>query len=214
MGLLFAIAPGLPAGPIPAWVTKSPLQIPDLHPIWVVPGAFLPQFPAAFLPATRRLTPDDIAAAALVFSQVLLLVFAWANRKKPGFWMLGFGLLLNLIVIAFNGGLMPISPEIIRVLFPDAPPAAEIIGLRMGKNVILPVSEMRWWWLSDRFLLPDWFPPNHVAYSIGDVFIAAGAFWLLWSLGGQAHAHQSIINGGKDGYDDLSHQQRIEWTGN
>jgi hypothetical protein len=37
--------------------------------------------------------------------------------------------------------------------------------------------------LSDYYTLPDWlhYP---VAFSLGDVLIAVGAFWLLWSLGG------------------------------
>jgi hypothetical protein len=37
------------------------------------------------------------------------------------------------------------------------------------------------WWLSDRFLVPQW-SPYRVTFSLGDIFISLGAFWLLWRL--------------------------------
>ena len=62
---------------------------------------------------------EDLAAAILVSSQVLLLVFAWFNRDQPGLWALDLGLALNLLVIVLNGGLMPISPETVARLAPE-----------------------------------------------------------------------------------------------
>jgi len=41
------------------------------------------------------------------------------------------------------------------------------------------------WFLSDRFMLPGWLQ-YPVAFSLGDVFIALGIVWLLWTLGGKA----------------------------
>lgn len=72
-------------------------------------------------------------------------------------------------------------------LAPDAPPGAWEIGERMGtsKDKVISVSDIRLWQLSDRFLLPAWFP-FQVAFSVGDVCIALGAFWFFWSLGGPA----------------------------
>jgi hypothetical protein len=54
-----------------------------------------------------------------------------------------------------------------------------------SKDKVISVSDIRLWQLSDRFLFPTWFPIQ-VAFSIGDVFIALGAFWFFWSLGGPA----------------------------
>lgn len=185
MILLLAILAGLLAGLLRAALSGNRLNTPNLHLIWLVLLAFLPQLFAFQLPATRRVIPDEIAALALIVSQLGLFVFAWFNRGQPGFWMLEFGLSLNLIVIVLNRGLMPIRPEIIPVLAPNAPPAAWQVGERLGisKDIVLPVAETRLWFLSDWFLLPPWFP-FRAAFSLGDVFIAVGAFWFFWSLGG------------------------------
>jgi hypothetical protein len=182
--LLLAIVAGLLAGLARAWHGGCRLMSPDLRLVWLVPVAFGSQWLAFYLPATRKLISDDLAAAILVSSQALLLAFAWFNRAQPGFWALGLGLALNLLVIALNGGLMPISPEALSRLMPDASPVAWRIGRRLGngKDVILPIAATRLWWLGDRFLPPRWFP-YQVAFSLGDVFIAGGVFWLLWMLG-------------------------------
>jgi hypothetical protein len=185
MILIWAIAAGLLAGLGWAWIGQRKFHPPELDLLWLVPVAYLPQLLAFNLPATRELIPDNLAAAALVCSQSLLLIFAWFNRDKPGFWALGLGLALNFLVIAINGGLMPISPETVTRLSPNAPPDLWQLGYRLwgGKDIVLPVDATRLWWLSDHLLSPGWVP-YQVAFSIGDLFIAMGAFWLLCSSGG------------------------------
>jgi hypothetical protein len=129
---------------------------------------------------------------ALIGSQLLLLLFAWYNRAQPGFFALALGVGLNLLVIALNGGLMPISPETLGDLMPIIPEDWHI-GERLGtsKNILLPATATHLAWLSDRFLLPSWCP-NRVAFSLGDVFIAGGAFWLLWASGQRPHASPQV----------------------
>jgi hypothetical protein len=89
-------------------------------------------------------------------------------------------LALNLLVILLNGGLMPISPETARALYPDVPPSVWQIGTRpgMSKNILLPAGHTRLAWLSDSILLPEWFPWTR-ALSPGDLVIVLGVFWLL-----------------------------------
>jgi hypothetical protein len=183
MILLLAVVAGLLAGLARAWHGGRHLQPPDLRLTWLVPVAFLPQWLAFHLSATRHLITANLAAAALISSQVLLLVFAWRNRNQSGFPAMGLGLTLNLLVISLNGGLMPVSPEAMGKIFPDTRPDIWQAGDRVGWNVVLPVTATRLWWLSDQLLIPAWLPIRK-ALSVGDVLIAGGAFWLLWALGG------------------------------
>ncbi|MDP2976705.1 MAG: DUF5317 family protein, partial [Anaerolineales bacterium] len=81
-------------------------------------------------------------------------------------------------------GLMPISPETATRLAPAAVVQAIQPGQRLGfsKDILLLTEDTRLVWLSDRFLLPAWFF-YQVAFSLGDIFIACGIFWLLMRQG-------------------------------
>jgi hypothetical protein len=90
-----------------------------------------------------------------------------------------FGLILNLSVMLANGGFMPISPQTAERLVGEERIFSYEHGQRIGyKDVLLPSNETRLETLSDRFLPPEAFP-YQVAFSLGDVFIAFGAFWIL-----------------------------------
>lgn len=184
MILLLAILVGLVSGVARAKIRGRQFSPPDLQLAWLLLLAVTPQLFTFHLPEISEYAPDNVAAGILVVSQMLLLIFFWANRRLPGFWILGFGLGLNLLVIALNGGLMPISPETVQRLVPNATIDPSYFGTRLGtsKDILLPVTETRLWWLSDCFVLPSW-APYRVAFSLGDILIACGAFWLFWVHG-------------------------------
>lgn len=187
MVLLVAVVAGLLAGWLRSRLRHSTYQVVDLRSVWIVFLAFIPQLLAFSIPATREYIPDSWIPFILLGSQALLFIFVWENREKPGLWLLGIGLLLNFLVIALNGGFMPLSPEKAQHLIPPGVTVDLVLGERVGygKDILLPTAETTLWFLSDIFLLPSWIN-YRVAFSLGDILISAGAFYFLWSLGGSS----------------------------
>ena len=179
MILLSAVVSGLLAGWCWArWHGRS-YQAPVFRHAWLILVGFVPQLFIAYLPATHELAPRWMAAASLLASMVVFLAFVWLNHRLPGMPVLLAGLMLNLIVIAANGGWMPISPETAsRVIGDDIGRYVQVGGRFGQKDILLQAQDMHLGFLADRFLLPAW-SPYQVAFSPGDILIAAGAFWLL-----------------------------------
>lgn len=182
MILIIGVLAGLVAGLARSWLRQLPYRVPQVRWAWLVLFAFIPQFVAFVFPPTRDIIPDEWVSIVLVGSQALLLIWVAGNLKIPGVWFLGLGLFLNFLVITLNGGLMPIRPELVERLIPQAAEGFWVVGERLGvgKDIVLTVEQTRLWFLSDWFLLPDWlhYP---MAFSIGDVIVSLGAFWLLWA---------------------------------
>ncbi|HTX93275.1 MAG TPA: DUF5317 domain-containing protein [Anaerolineales bacterium] len=169
-----------------ARIRKQAWGFPSLRFVWLVIIAFIPQLLTVYLPATRRLIPDVWVSVGLLVSQIFLLIFCWLNRRLSGMWLLALGLGLNFLVIAVNGGFMPISPQTAGHLVSQSILQTYPLGSRFGfgKDVLLLAENTRLGWLSDRFLLPDGFP-YRVAFSLGDILVSLGAFWLMVSQGKQ-----------------------------
>jgi hypothetical protein len=190
------VVAGILAGWTRARFAGRTLVFPPIAGWWLALMAAVIQYVAISFPPTRNSLSQPATAFALVFSLTLLLVFVWLNRQYAAFWVMGAGLLLNVAVIALNGGLMPISPDTLQRLYPGASIDELPLGQQVGpsKNVLLLADETRLEWLADRFYLPTW-GSYAVAYSLGDVLIALGIFWFLWQTGGQHFARQQHENG-------------------
>ncbi len=179
MVLLLAVAAGLLIGLGWARLKQQGYQAPALKSTWLVFTAFIPQLIIAYLPATHHLLPNGLAAASLMASLFLFLAFVWINRRLPGMPVILLGLGLNLIVILANGGWMPISPQTASHLIDANVLKFLSLGSRFGqKDLLMLPQDTHLEFLADRFLLPAWFP-YQVAFSLGDIFIASGIFWLL-----------------------------------
>lgn len=107
--------------------------------------------------------------AAYLVAIVLIGVVALRNFRIEGVALIGMGSLLNALVIAINGG-MPVDPSAA-----EAAAAAPVLNDRL--HVALG-PDTRLHWLSD--VLPLQIFRN--VYSVGDVLIAAGGFWVPFAL--------------------------------
>lgn len=126
--------------------------------------------------------------APYIYLATLLFLFVviWLNRKNPAIVLMGAGILLNYLVIAANGGKMPVSAEgLVRAgmeEYIDVLQDGEILTHQLiGEGTRLA-------FLADIFALPKAYPFPRI-FSIGDVVLGIGASWFL--IGGMI-AHPSV----------------------
>jgi hypothetical protein len=119
-------------------------------------------------------------AVVVSASYVALVGFSLANFSLVPMRLLAAGLGLNALVILANGGAMPVTREALTAA--RFHPGIE--ALHYGdpvpgtKDVLLPRGDTVLWPLSDVLVLPGPYPVG-TTFSVGDVLIAAGAFWMV-----------------------------------
>lgn len=148
---------------------------------WLALVALLLQYPLVYnRVGDQTIFGVPLANLMMAVSCALVLYLIGANRRLPGIPLVGLGMLANLTVMALNSGWMPITPEALARLggMSRLTASGPLIRVWGAKNIALPQAQTRLWWLSDIFLvvLPFLAP---AAFSIGDVLVAAGLFWLL-----------------------------------
>jgi hypothetical protein len=145
----------------------------------------------SLLPGVRWL-PAVARPYLHLLSYGLVILALWFNCRIPGFWAIGVGMLMNLAVIAANGGHMPvIAANLSRIGYPEA--ADSLIAGQAVNNSILLQESTQLKQLADIFYLPGPFPSPNV-FSLGDVVIAAGVF-LFFQLAMKSKS-ESVDRGG------------------
>ncbi len=130
------------------------------------------------LAAFSRAGPlGELAPAAHLLSYVLLLAGIALNWRYMGLRLLGLGTLLNLAVIACNGGYMPAMPEAL-IGAGQADLLARLQADGVLGNTTLMTDTTCLPWLGDIFYVPS-FVPMALVFSVGDVLIALGALLLV-----------------------------------
>ncbi|MCM3784646.1 DUF5317 domain-containing protein [Neobacillus mesonae] len=114
-----------------------------------------------------------------MFLYVVGLFFLWVNRQNKGFIIILIGVFLNFIVMAVNGGRMPVSLEAAQVL---GPYYTELLtsGDAVYKHYMLDAST-RLSFLGDIIPLSSPYPRTQVI-SIGDVVMNLGIFLYIQSI--------------------------------
>jgi Family of unknown function (DUF5317) len=126
---------------------------------------------------------DDIPKRLLfVLSYLLLILFIVTNLPRPGFIIIGVGVLLNVLPIVTNGGLMPVTAEnLAKVeLTHRIEGRHEGDAIPYSKNVLKAKEDISFYDLSDRLTWDN--PVFFRLFSIGDIVIAAGMLVMLGDL--------------------------------
>jgi len=115
-------------------------------------------------------------------SYVVLIFFAIVNLPRPGFLIIGVGLLLNFLPIVANGGLMPVTAESLARIdqLDRIEGRAEGDAIPRTKNVLKTKEDTYFYVLSDRLVFDN--PVYVPILSIGDLVIAAGLVVTLGDL--------------------------------
>jgi hypothetical protein len=135
---------------------------------------FWPLLAVAIVPQVGNLVGIRIPG---MFFVAIAVIGIWCiyNRDIPGTAVVAVGIGLNLLVMGFHGGSMPVRADILRSLGVVAAPGTIIVG---SKDVVIDTSAL--WLLSDWIILS--LGATKVIVSPGDLIIVAGvAWWLLFS---------------------------------
>ena len=129
---------------------------------------FWPGLIAGVIARTAAPFAGGLALATSLAGLVLTGVVALLNSALPGAWPIALGCFLNAAVIAANAG-MPVDPVALATSGKPAP--SDGLHVILGPETRLP-------FLADVLLAPV---VNNI-YSIGDVLLALGGFWMTFRL--------------------------------
>jgi hypothetical protein len=129
---------------------------------WLLVAAVVVREAVTFTPLSRF----DVARYVYMLSLALIVFWTvWHLKRLPGIWLVTAGALSNLIVLAANGGRMPVAVEIAKT---------QLGGILYQRGTIGQYTLMT----PDTHLnaLADWLLvwPLAQAYSPGDLLIAIG----------------------------------------
>jgi hypothetical protein len=154
-----------------------------------------PQMPRYWLLLVIALVPQvgNLAGIRIpgMFFVAIAVIGIWCayNRDIAGTAVVAIGIGLNLLVMGFHGGSMPIRADVLASLGHAAAHGMEPVG---SKDIVIDTSML--WLLSDWIILT--LGAKKVVVSPGDLIIVAGvAWWLLFSHRPEKdQAHADIID--------------------
>jgi uncharacterized protein DUF5317 len=157
LAIAFGLLLGLAGGGNLSNLARLKFRLP-----WLLVGAVVVREAVTFTPLSRV----DAARYVYMLSLALIVLWTvWHLKLLPGIWLVTAGALSNLIVLAANGGRMPVALDLART---------ELGGVLVQRGQIGQYTLMG----PDTHLngLADWLSiwPLAQAYSPGDLLIAIG----------------------------------------
>ncbi|HEX2922403.1 MAG TPA: DUF5317 family protein [Chloroflexota bacterium] len=146
---------------------------------WLALLCLLVQVYIIYCPEDQLEARRTIQGILMVLSYGALAYVVWVNRRINGMTIILLGILLNLVVMAANGGFMPVSREAILATGTRTVQTLPAEGSRLSrsKDVLLSPEQARVWFLGDVIMAPSLPVPK--VLSVGDLVVALGAFVLL-----------------------------------
>jgi hypothetical protein len=123
-----------------------------------------------------------------VISVAAFCVWSLCNRAIPGVLIVALGVVLNLLVMAFHDGAMPIQADVLAAAG-EAPPAGSVLW--GSKDVVVHSAPLA--------SLSDWMIFSSGAHTLiaspGDLIAAAGIlYWLLFSCSTKEGLTHDVIS--------------------
>ncbi|EMT45974.1 DUF5317 domain-containing protein [Anoxybacillus flavithermus] len=145
---------------------------------WIFPILLLVQW-IFFLLQDRIAILANISNITFIIVYIVGLTFIWLNRHYPGMKTIFAGVLLNFVVIALNGGRMPVSLEATQAVLGQEYVELLKTGL-YGKHTAI-TADTIFPFLGDIIPLAPPYPRAKVI-SIGDVVMNIGVFLFIQYL--------------------------------
>jgi hypothetical protein len=164
-------------GVLLAWLLGANLgrmRLIRLRASWIVFAALGIQI-LLFSPASRAVRIPLSESNAHIATYVALLAFVVANIREPGLVFAAVGCALNTIVIAANGGRMPVS---LASWTATGRAASDLVQRGSYNNVVL-ASHAHLGWLGDIFALPRAVPLAN-SLSVGDLLLLIGVITFVF----------------------------------
>ncbi len=117
---------------------------------------------------------SDVRRAVFIVTTVGVGFVALRLKKWIGAWVVAIGLFMNLLPTVAHGGLMPISIEQLQKSGIHEVTEDDLgKPVPLSKDILLRRDEIRFEWLSDRYILTLPIIGKNI-YSAGDFVLAAG----------------------------------------
>ncbi|HHV99420.1 MAG TPA: DUF5317 domain-containing protein [Clostridiaceae bacterium] len=148
--------------------------------VWLIILAFLIQAVARIIGAKGIQMPAESAIVIQLAVFLLMAACFWFNRYYSGMVFIGIGYLMNTVVMAANGGRMPVSEKVLA-----ATSISHFIdNIKTGKDIkhVIMNSGTKMKFLADIIPIPGFLGSMMQVVSIGDLVILVGIFILTVEL--------------------------------